>query len=212
MVRGTNVYLFLTGMMLLAELARQGGLFDWLAVRVAALANGSASRLLTLVLGSARWSPCSCPIEMANGDEVRQRQHSQRRPRPIAVDGTQAREVFLPPRSQHPLNRKSAHLPVVTARGAVWRDWYETLIEIDPCCRMRIASRYRITCLCKGCIKGAVVGGVAGHLAGHGALGAVGGCAVGHHMANKAAPASNLQQSSQVDNQNHSKESAPSQP
>jgi uncharacterized protein YcfJ len=37
----------------------------------------------------------------------------------------------------------------------------------------------------KGCIKGAVVGGVAGHMAGHGVLGAAGGCAVGHHMANK---------------------------
>jgi hypothetical protein len=37
----------------------------------------------------------------------------------------------------------------------------------------------------KGCIKGAIVGGVAGHMAHHGVLGAVGGCAVGHHMASK---------------------------
>ncbi len=37
----------------------------------------------------------------------------------------------------------------------------------------------------KGCIKGAVVGGVAGHMAGHGKMGAAGGCAVGHHEANK---------------------------
>ena len=37
----------------------------------------------------------------------------------------------------------------------------------------------------KGCLKGAVVGGVAGHMAGHGVLGAAGGCAVGHHVANK---------------------------
>jgi hypothetical protein len=37
-----------------------------------------------------------------------------------------------------------------------------------------------------GCVGGAVVGGVAGHMAGHHAgLGAVGGCAVGHHMAKK---------------------------
>ncbi len=37
----------------------------------------------------------------------------------------------------------------------------------------------------KGCLKGAVVGGVAGHYAGHhGVLGAIGGCIVGHHMAN----------------------------
>ena len=38
-----------------------------------------------------------------------------------------------------------------------------------------------------GCLKGAAVGGVAGHMAGHGVLGAAGGCAVGHHEANKAA-------------------------
>ena len=35
-----------------------------------------------------------------------------------------------------------------------------------------------------GCLTGAVVGGVAGHYAGHHPiLGAMGGCAVGHHMA-----------------------------
>jgi arsenical pump membrane protein len=47
--RGTDVYLFLTGMMLLAELARQEGLFDWLAAKAAGMAAGSASRLFTLV-------------------------------------------------------------------------------------------------------------------------------------------------------------------
>jgi hypothetical protein len=37
-----------------------------------------------------------------------------------------------------------------------------------------------------GCLSGGAVGGVAGHVAGHHAvLGAVGGCAVGHHMAKK---------------------------
>src|SRR6185437_8777195 len=48
--RGTDVYLFLGGMMLLAELARQEGLFDWLAAEAAAHADGSANRLFTLVL------------------------------------------------------------------------------------------------------------------------------------------------------------------
>ncbi|QBQ35372.1 hypothetical protein [Pseudoduganella plicata] len=39
-----------------------------------------------------------------------------------------------------------------------------------------------------GCLKGAAVGGVAGHVAGkHGVVGAVGGCVVGRHMANKKA-------------------------
>jgi arsenical pump membrane protein len=47
--KGTDVYLFLTGMMLLSELARQEGLFDWLAARAAGLARGSAARLFTLV-------------------------------------------------------------------------------------------------------------------------------------------------------------------
>jgi arsenical pump membrane protein len=47
--KGTDVYLFLTGMMLLAELARQEGLFDWLAAYAARHANGSATRLFTLV-------------------------------------------------------------------------------------------------------------------------------------------------------------------
>jgi len=37
----------------------------------------------------------------------------------------------------------------------------------------------------KGCIKGAIVGGVAGHLAGHGKVGAVAGCIIGRHEANK---------------------------
>jgi len=37
----------------------------------------------------------------------------------------------------------------------------------------------------KGCIKGAVVGGVAGHMAGHGKVGAVAGCVIGRHEANK---------------------------
>ena len=36
-------------MMLLAELARQEGLFDWLAAHAARLAGGSAARLFTLV-------------------------------------------------------------------------------------------------------------------------------------------------------------------
>ncbi len=47
--RGDDVYLFLTGMMLLSELARREGLFDWLAALVARRARGSASRLFVLV-------------------------------------------------------------------------------------------------------------------------------------------------------------------
>ncbi|MBI3796582.1 MAG: arsenic transporter [Deltaproteobacteria bacterium] len=49
--KGTDVYLFLTGMMLLAELARREGLFDWLAALAAGRANGSARRLFGLIYG-----------------------------------------------------------------------------------------------------------------------------------------------------------------
>jgi len=47
--QGTDVYLFLIGMMLLAELARQEGLFDWLAAYATRHARGSAKRLFGLV-------------------------------------------------------------------------------------------------------------------------------------------------------------------
>jgi arsenical pump membrane protein len=47
--KGTDVYLFLIGMMLLAELARAQGLFHWLAGRAVAFAQGSPRRLFALV-------------------------------------------------------------------------------------------------------------------------------------------------------------------
>ncbi len=47
--KGLDVYLFLTGMMLLAELARHEGLFDWLAALAVEHARGSPQRLFTLV-------------------------------------------------------------------------------------------------------------------------------------------------------------------
>jgi arsenical pump membrane protein len=47
--QGTDVYLFLAGMMLLAELARVEGLFDWLAALAARAARGSATRLFVLI-------------------------------------------------------------------------------------------------------------------------------------------------------------------
>ncbi len=47
--KGTDVYLFLTGMMLLAELARREGVFEWLASLAVSAAKNSRSRLFTLV-------------------------------------------------------------------------------------------------------------------------------------------------------------------
>ena len=50
-LKGVDVYLFLTGMMLLAETARREGLFDWLAAIAARRAAGSPQRLFLLVYG-----------------------------------------------------------------------------------------------------------------------------------------------------------------
>ena len=52
--KGTDVYLFLAGMMLLSELARREGLFDFLAAYAVNHARGSASRLflLTYAIGT----------------------------------------------------------------------------------------------------------------------------------------------------------------
>jgi arsenical pump membrane protein len=47
--RGTDVYLFLLGMMLLSELARQEGLFDYLARHAVRLSRGSPVRLFAIV-------------------------------------------------------------------------------------------------------------------------------------------------------------------
>ena len=46
---GLDVYLFLTGMMLLSETARREGLFDWLATEAVLHAKGSPTRLFLLV-------------------------------------------------------------------------------------------------------------------------------------------------------------------
>jgi arsenical pump membrane protein len=47
--KGLDVYCFLAGMMLIAEVARQEGVFDWLAALAVAQARGSPQRLFALV-------------------------------------------------------------------------------------------------------------------------------------------------------------------
>ncbi|MGH7706381.1 MAG: SLC13 family permease [Vulcanimicrobiaceae bacterium] len=49
--QGFDVYLFLVGMMLLAEVARAEGLFDWLAGAALAAAGGTPFKLFALVYG-----------------------------------------------------------------------------------------------------------------------------------------------------------------
>ncbi len=48
---GSDVYLFLIGMMLLSELAREQGVFDWVASVAVRGAQGSCSRLFALIYG-----------------------------------------------------------------------------------------------------------------------------------------------------------------
>src|SRR5579863_1290623 len=48
---GSDVYLFLIGMMLLSELAREHGVFDWLSSVAVHNADGSTKRLFTLIYG-----------------------------------------------------------------------------------------------------------------------------------------------------------------
>jgi arsenical pump membrane protein len=50
-LKGTDVYLFLLGMMLLAETARREGLFDWLAAMATKRAAGSPQLLFLLIFG-----------------------------------------------------------------------------------------------------------------------------------------------------------------
>ncbi|SDP73467.1 arsenite efflux membrane protein ArsB [Mucilaginibacter sp. OK268] len=47
--KGTDVYLFLTGMVLLAETAREEKLFDWLAAHATKMAKGSSTNLFLLI-------------------------------------------------------------------------------------------------------------------------------------------------------------------
>ncbi|MFK3740892.1 SLC13 family permease [Massilia sp. TN1-12] len=49
--QGSDVYLFLTGMMLLSEIGREAGLFDWAAALAVGHARGSGWRLFALVYG-----------------------------------------------------------------------------------------------------------------------------------------------------------------
>ena len=49
--KGSDVYFFLIGMMLLSELARENGVFEWLSSIAVRSAHGSCARLFTLVYG-----------------------------------------------------------------------------------------------------------------------------------------------------------------
>jgi len=49
--KGMDVYLFLTGMMIMSELARREGVFDWVAGHAVRASKGSRSRLFVLIYG-----------------------------------------------------------------------------------------------------------------------------------------------------------------
>ncbi len=49
--KGVDVYLFLVGMMVMSELARREGVFDWVAVHAVRASKGSRRRLFVLIYG-----------------------------------------------------------------------------------------------------------------------------------------------------------------
>jgi arsenical pump membrane protein len=49
--KGLDVYLFLTGMMIMSELARREGVFDWVAGHAVRASGGSRTRLFLLIYG-----------------------------------------------------------------------------------------------------------------------------------------------------------------
>jgi uncharacterized protein YcfJ len=69
----------------------------------------------------------------------------------------------------------------IDAATGFWRTAMKPLIL----CAAVLGIAFAPAAEAKGCIKGAIVGGVAGHMAGHGKVGAVAGCIIGHHEANK---------------------------
>src|SRR5450756_568872 len=73
-------------------------------------------------------------------------------------------------------------LPDCSATESFWRITMKSLVLCTAILGMVLAP---VAVEAKGCIKGAIVGGLAGHLAGHGKVGAVAGCIIGHHEANK---------------------------
>lgn len=87
--KGLDVYFFLVGMMLLAEVARKEGLFDWLAVQAVRHSRGSASRLfaivytvgtiVTIFLSNDATAVVLTPAVYAAALSVRLRVHRQRR-------------------------------------------------------------------------------------------------------------------------------------
>jgi hypothetical protein len=105
------------------------------------------------------------------------------------------------------VNRNASQLQIaVTAhavlfKGIMMQRTGKTLLALAACGLLAMGAA---PANAKGCLKGAAVGGLAGHAAGHGVLGAAGGCAVGHHMANKKA-----QQESSTTNQSYERSSVP---
>ncbi len=59
--KGLDVYLFLFGMMLLSELAKEHGVFDWLSAVAVRGAHGSCSGSSPWFTGSGPWLRSSCP-------------------------------------------------------------------------------------------------------------------------------------------------------
>src|SRR4030088_3156265 len=75
--------------------------------------------------------------------------------------------------------------PIVTMRIGAASVFRRTAMKLLILCTAILVIAFAPAAEAKGCIKGAIVGGIAGHIAGHGKVGAVAGCIIGHHEANK---------------------------
>jgi hypothetical protein len=96
------------------------------------------------------------------------------RDRKIALQGNYQRSWYIAFGNQLPQGG-------LMQRLVFWRTAMKPLIL----CAAVLGIAFAPAAEAKGCIKGAIVGGVAGHMAGHGKVGAVAGCIIGHHEANK---------------------------
>ena len=98
----------------------------------------------------------------------------------MALQGSYSRVLDCP--LEWPVNRNLS-LAGLVEQSSEWEIRMRFLLAAATAALLLTAQT--ATADAKGCIKGALVGGAAGHMVGHGKMGAVAGCVVGHHNANK---------------------------
>jgi uncharacterized protein YcfJ len=99
-----------------------------------------------------------------------------------ALADTGTADDLIGPAGTSLLTEPIAATPIIATTLYLWRTPMKPLVICTAILGLAFACP---AAEAKGCIKGAIVGGIAGHLAGHGKVGAVAGCIIGHHEANK---------------------------